>query len=388
MNFLFLSPHFPPHYVNFVNALRDEGIRVLGLGDTHQDALPWELREKLAEYYHVPNMHDLDAMIRAAGYFTWKYGKLDRIDSLNEHWLQVDSELRRQFNVAGMSPEQTRQLRSKWGLYELFERAKIPTIPTARALSADAVKAFGKQHGYPLVLKPSVGVGAVGAFKVTSAEDLDKKFNPALPDHVVQAFIRGQIVTWDGVVDKDGKLVFALSHEYSDGVMETVAEQRDISFWSLRQIPPALDKLGREVIQTLDLRERWFHIELFRTAPDKYMVLEANLRPPGGFMTDMMNYTCDMDVYRIYASVVAGRDFTKLVNPAKYHVCHVGRKTRSRRYKRSRNEITERLGNKIIWVRDLPDLFAAAMGDEMYLTRHESDAEMKKDISFIQETEA
>lgn len=385
MNFLFLSPHFPPHFVNFVSALRAEGIRVLGVGDTHGDALAWQLKEKLTEYYYVPNMNDLDAMTRAAGYFTWKYGKLDRIDSLNEHWLQVDSELRRRFDVVGMTPQETEKLRSKWGLFELLTAAKIPTIPTERATSAESVKAFAKRHGYPLVLKPAVGVGAVGAFKVRSDADVDEQFTPARPEHVVQAFIKGDIVTWDGVVDKDGGVVFALSHEYSDGVMETVSEARDISFWSMRQIPPQLDALGRQVVTTLGLKERWFHLEFFRTAPDTYLVLEANLRPPGGFMTDMMNYTCDMDVYRIYASVVAGKDWKSLVRPAKYHVCHVGRKTRSRRYKRSRAEITERLAKRIIWVRDLPDLFAAAMGDEMFLLRHESAEEMKADIAFIQE---
>lgn len=385
MNFLFLSPHFPPHYVHFVRALREAGIRVLGVGDTHYDVLPGELKDTLSEYFHVPNMNDLSAMIRAAGYFTWKYGKLDRIDSLNEHWLQVDAELRREFNVVGMSAEQTVELRSKWGLFELFDRAKIPTIPTAQATTTDAVKAFGKKHGYPLVLKPAVGVGAVGAFKVSSDAEVEAKFSPALRDHVVQAFIRGQIVTWDGVVDKDGKIVFALSHEYSDGVMETVSEQRDISFWSERKIPPALDKLGRQVVKELNLRERWFHLEFFRTAPDAYIVLEANLRPPGGFMTDMMNYTSDMDVYRIYAAVVAGRDVESLVRPPRYHVCHVGRKVRTRSYKRTRAEVANRLGNKLIWARDLPPLFAAAMGDEMFLTRHQTSEEMHSDIRWIQE---
>lgn len=384
MNFLFLSPHFPPHYLHFVTALREAGIRVLGVGDTHVDTLLWELREKLAEYYAVPRLDDLDAMVRAVGYFTWRYGKMDRIDSLNEAWLQVDAELRRLFCVEGMGPDEMRRKRSKWGLHQIFEAAKIPTIPTERATNATTVKAFAQQYGYPVVLKPAVGVGSVDAFKVSSDAEVDQKFVPARPEFIVQAFQKGQIVTWDGVVDREGKIIFSMSHEYSDGVMETIAEKRDMYFWSYRQIPPSLDALGRKVVAALELKERWFHLEFFRRAKDDYVVLEANLRPPGGFMTDMMNYACDTDVYRLYASVVAGKGGGEWVRPPSFHICHVAR-FKAHRYKRTREELVKALGDKLIWARDLPPLFAAAMGDEMFLTKHQTDEEMFRDVRMIQE---
>ncbi|MGB5196199.1 MAG: hypothetical protein WBN64_03940 [Candidatus Deferrimicrobium sp.] len=33
MNFVYLSPHFPPHYYRFCVGLREEGVNVLGLAD-------------------------------------------------------------------------------------------------------------------------------------------------------------------------------------------------------------------------------------------------------------------------------------------------------------------------------------------------------------------
>ncbi|MFR3061066.1 MAG: hypothetical protein ACLTL6_03450 [Holdemanella porci] len=38
-------------------------------------------------------------MVKACGYFTFKYGKIDWIESNNEAWLDLDARLRDDFNV-------------------------------------------------------------------------------------------------------------------------------------------------------------------------------------------------------------------------------------------------------------------------------------------------
>ena len=57
MNFVFVSPQFPHVYWQFCAALRRDGARVLGVGDTPFDALAPEVRDSLDEYYWV---HDLE----------------------------------------------------------------------------------------------------------------------------------------------------------------------------------------------------------------------------------------------------------------------------------------------------------------------------------------
>ena len=87
MNVVFLSPHFPPHYFRFCWSLKAAGANVLGIGDEPYDNLSQEVRAALTEYYRIDDMHDYDALVRACGYFTHRYGKIDRLDSLNEYWL-------------------------------------------------------------------------------------------------------------------------------------------------------------------------------------------------------------------------------------------------------------------------------------------------------------
>src|SRR5665811_886248 len=85
MNFVFLSPHFPPNYYQFCVHLRNLGANVLGLADEPYDNLHPDLKNALTEYYWVPNMHNYDDLQRALGYFIHRFGKLDGLESHSEY---------------------------------------------------------------------------------------------------------------------------------------------------------------------------------------------------------------------------------------------------------------------------------------------------------------
>ena len=99
MNFIFVSPHFPKTYWNFSDRLHRNGVNVLGIGDAPFDEIPWELKNCLTEYYRVNNLGNYDEMLRAVAYFTFHYGKIDWIESNNEYWLEMDAQLRTDFNI-------------------------------------------------------------------------------------------------------------------------------------------------------------------------------------------------------------------------------------------------------------------------------------------------
>ena len=48
-NFIFISPNFPMTYWKFCRELKNNGMRVLGIGDSPYDDLLQELRDSLAE---------------------------------------------------------------------------------------------------------------------------------------------------------------------------------------------------------------------------------------------------------------------------------------------------------------------------------------------------
>ena len=99
MNFIFISPNFPQTYWNFCERLRRRGVTVLGIGDAPYDGLSPELKANLNEYYRVDSLADYNQLFRAVAYYSYKYGKIDWLESNNEFWLEQDARLRTDFNI-------------------------------------------------------------------------------------------------------------------------------------------------------------------------------------------------------------------------------------------------------------------------------------------------
>ena len=99
MNFIFISPNFPHTYWNFCDRLKRNGVNVLGIGDAPYDGLEEPLKACLTEYYKVSSLMDYDQVYRAVGFFCFKYGKIDWVESNNEFWLEQDARLRTDFNI-------------------------------------------------------------------------------------------------------------------------------------------------------------------------------------------------------------------------------------------------------------------------------------------------
>jgi hypothetical protein len=386
MNVVFLSPHFPYHYHRFCQQLKSAGAQVLGIADAPYDQLPHTVREALTEYYRVDDMHNYDALVRAFGYFTHKYGKIDRFDSLNEYWLEIEARLRDDFNIFGVRGDTIQFIRRKSRMKTKFREADVPTAPGRIVSTENEAKALIDETGYPVVAKPDGGVGALDTYRLDTAEDLSAFFrNKPRVDYILEAFITGTIHSFDGLADRNGEIVFYTSHTYSQGIMETVNQGRHVSYYSLRKVPPALEDLGRRCIKSFDVRERFFHIEFFQTAPETYVALEVNMRPPGGYTTDMFNYACDIDIYRIWAELlVTGRMQTPYER--KYHCCYASRKN-SHRYRYSHEQIVEKYGRFIVQVASVPGIFSSALGDIGYIFRSPELEEIQSITAFIQETE-
>ena len=127
MNFVFVSPNFPDAYRHFCVRLRENGVNVLGVGDAPYDALHPELKQALTEYYAVSTLEDYDQVLRALGYFTFRYGKIDWVESNNEYWLSQDARLRDDFNIkTGMSTAEVANVRRKSAMKKFYQTAGVP----------------------------------------------------------------------------------------------------------------------------------------------------------------------------------------------------------------------------------------------------------------------
>lgn len=384
MNFVFLSPHFPPNYYLFCVHLRRYGVTVLGVSDEPYDSLRPELRQALNEYYWVYDLHDYDSLLRALGYFTHRYGKIQGIDSHNEYWLETEARLRTDFNIPGLNLKQIDKVKKKSKMKQMFIKAGVAVARGRVVSNLQQASQFVAEVGYPVVAKPDVGVGAAKTYKINGEEDLQTFWRNKLPTpYLLEEFVSGQIFTFDGLVDQNGKIVFYTSHAYSQGIMETVNEDRDIYYYSLRQIPSDLEVAGRAIVSVYQLKARFFHFEFFRTPQGKLVALEVNMRPPGGLTTDMFNYANDTDVYQEWANIIANNRFEGR-NERPYHCAYVGRKN-NKSYRHAHQEILHELGGALVHHETISGIFSAALGNYGYLIRSPDLTEIERMAAFIQE---
>ena len=385
MNFVFLSPHFPPNYYRFAVALKNQGVNVLGLGDEYYDALRPELKGALTEYYRVNDMHNYDDLVRALGYFTFKHGRIDRLDLHSEYWLETELRLRTDFNVFGLHGDQIDRAKRKSLMRETYLKAGVKVARGGIVRSMEEALELVKQTGYPLVAKPDIGVGAVATYKIQNADEMGLFFKNKPPiDYVFEEFVRGQILTFDGLTDRDGTPVFTNSMVYSKGIMETVLEDDLVYYYTLRDIPDDLMDLGCRVLKAFDVRERFFHFEFFRQdETGDLLALEVNLRPPGGLTTDMFNYACDFDIYNAWASLIAGKGFPYPGYEHNYFCCYASRKN-NRLYQHNEQEILSTFGECVRHHEPISGIFSRALGDYGYIVRSPDLDEIIKMAEFIQ----
>ncbi len=370
MNIVFLSPHFPPNFRHFISRLREFGANVLGVADVPYDDLGQEVKANLTEYYRVPDMHDYDALVRAIGYLTFRYGKIDRIESQNEYWLATESRLRTDFNVFGIKLDQISKIKRKSEMKEVFEKAGLSPAH-GRICSTEAeLRQFIKEFGLPVVAKPDIGVGAAATYKIDDEESLQsflKKKDDSI-DWIVEEFINAPIVTFDGLVDSKGDLVFTTSHRYSHGVMDVVNEDTHVYYYAQREIDPQVERDGLKILKAFDVRERFFHFEFFDMGEGKLIPLEVNMRPPGGLTLDMFNFNYDFDCYRLWAELVVKGDCERS-KTRPYFVMYVSRKDHIP-YKLSHYEVLNEFRPLIIHHERICDVFSRAIGNHGYVLRH------------------
>ena len=154
-NFIFISPNFPTNYWQFCRELKNNGLNVLGIGDQPYDELKPELKDSLNEYYKVGSLENYDEVYRAVAFFTFKYGRIDWLESNNEYWLERDAALRTDFHItSGFQTEDMPRIKYKSKMKEYYQKAGIATARYHMVDDYAGCKAFVDEVGYPVVVKP------------------------------------------------------------------------------------------------------------------------------------------------------------------------------------------------------------------------------------------
>lgn len=396
MNFVFISPQFPKTYWNFCDRLKQRGVNVIGVGDTPYEQLDDCVKRSLNEYFKVDDMKDYEEMLRCFGLITFKHGKIDWIESNNEFWLQQDARLRTDFHVTtGIQSEDVVEIKSKSAMKKHYAQAGVPTARYHMVSTLEAGYSFIDEVGYPVIVKPDIGVGAEATFKLKNDKDMRDFYAnlPAIP-YIMEEFIPGMIISYDGITDSRKEILFETSHVFPTPIMDIVNTRDHLSYYSMIEIDEDIRDAGRRVVEAFSTQSRFFHLEFFRLTKDKaglgkkgdLVGLEVNMRPPGGYTPDMMNFANETDVYRIWADMVCF-DELRIPKIQRQYSCVFASRRDGKRYLYSHEDILKKYGNHIVMEERMPDILSAAMGNQMYTARFTTQKEVDCFIRYVQRSD-
>lgn len=396
MNVIFISPHFPEHFYNFCDRLKKLGVNVLGIGDSPYETISENCRQSLTEYYYLPSLMDYESVYRAVAFFSFKYGKIDFIDSQNEFWLELEARLRTDFNITtGFKTVDMEQVKYKSKMKAGYERAQVKTARYTLPKTLEDCQKFIKEVGYPVVIKPDNGVGASDTWKLKCDEDLEKFWmGKSEKVYIMEEFVPGHIETFDGITDSHCNILFCTGQVMAKSPMEMLqGNGENISYTQNMQATADLMEIGTRVVKAFNTRSRFFHFEFFRLDEDReglgkkgdILGLEVNMRAPGGYIPDKMNYAYNVDVYQIWAeSLVFDENRSFADYHFQYYVTHMGRSSRVQ-YAHDAESVREAFGSRIVLEKEPPKSINGTMGSHVFMLRSESVEELFAQADFILE---
>ena len=402
MNFLFISPNYPVVQYKFCTSLKTLGCNVFAIGDKPYIELNPQLKTALVEYVHVPSLDNYSDVLNAARYIIQKYGELAGIESNNEYWLGLDAYLRNALNIEGLTPQMLESYQYKSKMKKHFSAGGVATVPFVVTRQLSCAQEFASQYGYPIFVKPDKGVGARLAKKIQNEAALCEFFqNPITGEPVVQAinedfifevYIEGNIYSYDGLTDKSGNIVLEAAHLFTAPIDKLKETGGECVYYTLKNIPPKLRDIGRKTVSVFSLSGRLFHIEFFElTKPIKnvgkagdFVGLEVNMRAAGGCTPEMINMVKEVDIYKLWAEVVANRIIPQCKTSNKYFCANVGRHSQ-KQYLYSIDQIREKFPLAVVSA-EQTETSASPFGNFEIYGRFTTLNEAEEFCKFVKET--
>lgn len=315
---VFVVPFFMEATLRFVaGAAQLEGVRLGIVSQDPLERLPVELRARIAAHWRVADGLDASQIAAAIDGLAQQIGRPDRIIGSLEQ-LQVPlARVRAHFGLPGLSVQAAENFRDKSTMKRVLEAAGLPCARHRLISRTEDAAAFVGQVGFPIVVKPPAGAGAVNTYRLEDAAQLEGYFARHPPDPrqpaLFEEFLQGEEHSFDSVTI-DGRIVWYSISRYLPAPL-AVLENAWIQWCVL--LPREVDgpeyaeirATAGPVLHALGLETGMTHMEWFRQRDGRIAISEVAARPPGAQFTSLISYACNCDFYRAWPRLMAKDEF-------------------------------------------------------------------------------
>ncbi|HVK84462.1 MAG TPA: ATP-grasp domain-containing protein [Kofleriaceae bacterium] len=314
-NVIFAAPFPLETTMRFARAAsRLSGVRLLGIV---QQPPGGDDARIFSDVVQVADGLDAGQLIKAARVLEARHGTIHRVLGILEP-LQVQlAEVRRALGVAGTDPQTADLFRDKARMKDELRRHGLPCARHALIRSWAEAEAFVAQVGFPLVLKPTDGMGCKATWRIQSVDELRGALRAlhASPEHpaLAEEFLRGREFSFE-TITVGGEVQFQSCSRYYPTPLE-VTETPWIQWVVV--LPRVIDgpdfsdarELGMRAVKALGLQTGFTHMEWFRRDDGSLAIGEIAARPPGANIVLGNSYAHDTDMYRAWARAVVDEAF-------------------------------------------------------------------------------
>jgi hypothetical protein len=276
------------------------------------DQLPPDIVARLAGHYRVADPLRPEQLAPAVAAFQRAFGRVDRLVGLMEHVQEALAQVRDRLGIEGLSGAAARRFRDKHEMKATLRAAGLPVARQALVGNAADLERFGASVGWPVIVKPTRGVGSAGTLRVDGPAAVGSAIaqlrpSPGAPLQA-EAFIDGSEHSFEAACI-GGRMVWASSVAYGDRPLDILREswkQWCVVLPGEGLTGPAAafaPQVGR-ALSALGLVTGMAHMEWFLTR-DGPVISEVGARPPGAGFMDMLSAAHDADAWAAWAKLVA-----------------------------------------------------------------------------------
>jgi hypothetical protein len=259
----------------------------------------------------VDDCHDSSQLMRAVRSLQGRWGPVHRMVGVHETLLAAIAQASEALGLSGMSESTVQRALDKSKLKSVLRQAGIETARDQLITGVLDALQFAAQVGFPVVLKPLTGSGALSTYRVDSEEQLAlalARLNPSPRDPILaEEHLNGQELCIDTVTIADEPQFHSLC-VYRPTILEALEDQRvqwrcvmprDITTERYRNFI----EQGIAAVRALAVGNAMTHLEGFLLEGARVRFTDATLRPAGARIAPMLAFSYDIDPYRLWARV-------------------------------------------------------------------------------------
>lgn len=319
---VFIAPRFLENTMRYVRAFASlDEVALSLISEDPEEALPRELRARIAGHYRVPDPLDEGEIERATRAFASAIGPVDRLTGHLEQLQIPMARVRDAVGIEGMGTEVALAFRDKDRMKQRLRDAGVPVAKSRLVHDDRELRAFLREVGLPVVVKPPAGLGSKATHRIESWRDVEALGEIGLAPRAraplqVEEFVRAREHTCETVTVR-GEPVWRSGTRYFPSPLE-VLENAWIQYCVL--LPREIDDptwarfhpTNAAALRALGLDARsgaagsaLTHMEWFLREDGSMLVSEVGARPPGVHIMPMMGIAHGFDVFRAWAELVA-----------------------------------------------------------------------------------